>query len=114
MLFIALCLNLVVLTPVCLGLLRNTPAMGQVYGPKTPARGILLSVYLAIWVVSFAALLLAALGHSELTWEIAWPLFAVQITYKIITWPIVGLSNPVVVSNLVITLILAAALALGG
>ncbi len=32
-------------------------------------------------------------------------LFSVQITYKLITVPMVGISNPVVITNLVVVLV---------
>jgi hypothetical protein len=96
MLTFSLALNLVVLFPVCAGLVMRGPRMTSVFGEWTPARGILLSVYLAIAVASAALL--------------AWPdprmaavLLGLQVVYKVTTPLTVGtVRNPVVISNLVI------------
>jgi hypothetical protein len=64
------------------------------YGPATPARSILLSIYLAILVVS---LLLLRNPDPKLVA----PLLLVQVIYKFSTPLTVGtLQNPVVLSNL--------------
>ena len=54
---VSLTLNLLVLAPVCAGLLRASPWTLLAFGPATPARGILLSVYLAIAAASMLLLL---------------------------------------------------------
>ena len=66
------------------------------YGPPSPARGILLSIYLAILLVS-AGLLLRPVA------DMVAALLIVQIAYKVTT-PITvrTLANPVVLSNLAI------------
>lgn len=93
---ISLLLNVFVLVPVCMGLITNASWAQQSYGGPSPARGILLSVYMAICAVSVFLLfrpnpLLVA------------PLLVVQVVYKITTPFTVGtLANPVVISNLVI------------
>jgi hypothetical protein len=67
-----------------------------VYGEGTPARAILLSIYLAIGMVSVLLLV-----HREPKAVAA--LLLVQVLYKVITPLTVGtLANMVVVSNLVI------------
>lgn len=101
----ALILNIAVLVPVCLGLLTSAGWASAAYGPATPARGILLSVYLAILVGSLALLVV---DRSEM----AVSLLAVQVVYKVTTPFTVGtVRNPVVVSNLLIAAFHAAAIA---
>jgi hypothetical protein len=94
--YISLALNIAVLVPVCSSLLVKARWCDDAYGPPTPSRGILLSIYLTILMAS--ALLLV----------VSWPdatiaLLAIQILYKLIAPLTVGsLRNPVVASNLAI------------
>ncbi|WP_109487777.1 hypothetical protein [Occallatibacter savannae] len=94
--WISLLINIFVLIPVCFGLISNASWAQQAYGQASPARGILLSIYMAICAVSVFLLfrpdpLLVA------------PLLLVQVVYKVTTPFTVGtISNPVVISNLVI------------
>ena len=100
----SLTLNLLVLAPVCAGLLRASPWTLAAFGPATPARGILLSIYLAIAAASVLLLL------RPMPAAIA-ALLLVQIVYKITTPVTVGtLGNPVVVSNLLIAAVHTATL----
>lgn len=101
MVLLSLLFNIAVLVPVCGGLLFDTFGSGaewvrECYGADTAGRRILLSVYLSIGLVSAALLcVLQPLAVAAL--------LAVQIVYKVITPVAVGtLSNPVVISNLVI------------
>lgn len=104
MMTVSLLLNVVVLVPVCTGLLLDRAAMRAVFGERTQARGILLSIYLAILTVSIALLVL---GDARATAA----LFAVQIVYKVTTPLTVGtLKNPVVLSNLAIAAVHTASL----
>ena len=88
--------NVVVLIPVCVSLLVEASWVADGYGAASAARGILLSVYGAILVVSIGLLfkrepLLVA------------PLLLVQVLYKLTTPFTVGsFKNPVVISNIVI------------
>ena len=94
MIRLSLLLNIFVLTPICAGLITNASWIGEAYGPFTAARGILLSVYLSIGVVSLL-LLLAPEPRAVRA------LLLVQVLYKLTTPVTVGtFSNPVVVSNL--------------
>lgn len=94
MLTLSLVLNVAVLLPVCAGLLTRAAWTEGAYGAWSPARGILLSIYLAILTVS-AGLLLAPDPRM------ASALLAVQVVYKLTTPLTVGtLRNPVVLSNL--------------
>ncbi len=93
---LSLTLNIVVLVPVCAGLLRGADWTLAAYGPPSPARGILLSIYLAILLVSVGLLLKPVPAMVA-------ALLIVQIAYKVTTPFTVGtLANPVVISNLAI------------
>lgn len=95
---VSLLLNVAVLVPVCAGLIFDRPWVAIAYGPKSAARGILLSIYLAIAVGSLA---LVFRGNADM----AACLLSLQVLYKITT-PISTRAprNPVVVSNLAIAL----------
>jgi Na+-transporting NADH:ubiquinone oxidoreductase subunit NqrB len=99
MIKLSLLLNLAVLFPVCAGLITNADWAQASYGASTAARGILLSVYLAI---AFASALFAWNSDPKLVGA----LLLVQIVYKLTTPVTVGtLKHPVVISNLVIAFI---------
>ena len=49
---LSLVLNILVLIPVCSGLLLKANWVVESYGIETPARGLLLSIYLAILICS--------------------------------------------------------------
>jgi hypothetical protein len=96
MIFASLGLNIFVLVPVCLGLFNKADWTPAAYGPDTPARGILLSVYLAILICS------AGLLAKPVPAMVA-ALLLVQIIYKFTTPFTVGsFSHPVVISNIAI------------
>lgn len=90
----SLVMNVVILVPVCAGLITEAGWVSAAYGTKSPARAILLSVYIAILLVSCALLFWknpAAVAS----------LFLVQILYKVITPIAVGsIAHPVVATNL--------------
>ncbi|MEO1346640.1 MAG: hypothetical protein AAFV74_21060 [Pseudomonadota bacterium] len=94
MITVSLMLNIVILIPVTLGLITEATWADQAYGERSPARDILLSVYLAILLVSFALLI----------WKISTAVAAlllVQVVYKVITPITVGsVDHPVVATNL--------------
>ncbi len=92
----SLILNILVLVPVCAGLLSSGSWAFHSFGEATPARGILLSIYLTIMIASAVLLYF----HDP---KLASLLFAMQIVYKVTTPFTVGtLRNPVVISNLFI------------
>lgn len=102
---LSLTLNIIVLVPVCAGLLRDAGWVREAYGERTPARGILLSIYGSILVMSAALL---ARGASE---QVA-PLLWTQVLYKLTTpLTVRSLRNPVVLSNLGIAAVHLATLA---
>ncbi len=91
---LSLLLNIAVLIPVCAGLLANARWARASYGETSPARGILLSVYLSIAVASVLLLVSRDPRHAAM-------LLLLQILYKLTTPVTVGtLRNPVVLSNL--------------
>jgi hypothetical protein len=99
MMQLSLIVNILVLTPVCLSLLLNAPWVPNGWGEFSPARGILLSIYIAILVVS-----LGLLWRQEPVAVAA--LLLVQVIYKITTPLTVGsLENPVVLSNLLVAVV---------
>jgi hypothetical protein len=101
LIYLSLALNIAVLVPVCHGLITKAGWTLAAYGPDSAARGILLSVYLAILICS-AGLLFRPVPAAVAA------LLAVQIIYKLITPFTVGtpsapdIANPVVISNLAI------------
>jgi len=54
MITLSLLLNIAVLLPVTGSIIGNAGWVEAAYGPPSPARGILLAVYLAILAVTFA------------------------------------------------------------
>ncbi len=101
---LSLVLNLAVLVPVCGGLVADASWARASYGDDTAARGILLSVYVAIGLLS--ALLLFSREPEPVA-----ALLALQVVYKLTTPLTVGTwTNPVVVSNLGIAAFHAATL----
>ena len=100
LLALALFLNVGVLVPVLLGLMRDAPWAEAAYGPDSPARQILVTLYATILGASLVALALAASGQQGLATGLAVPLLALQVSYKLLTLPAVGAANPVVRANL--------------
>ena len=93
---LSLALNILVLIPVCSGLLFKADWAAKSYGTETPARGILLAIYLTILI--FSAVLLVKFDA-----KMVMALLMVQIVYKVLSPIMVGtLTNPVIISNLFI------------
>lgn len=97
----ALCFNVLILVPVVTGLLRGSKSMDQALGPDTASRRILTSVYanIALASILLIALHLRASNHAN---SMTLLLFFLQVGYKIATVFLVGVSNPVVQTNLVV------------
>ena len=106
MMLLSLMINLAVLVPVCAGLITDATWARASYGEASHARSILLSVYLAIGIVSVVLLF----------WrdpKLVAALLLVQVIYKLTTPLTVGtFAHPVVVSNVVIAAFHAVTLAL--
>lgn len=105
MLMLSLLLNVAVLVPVCGGIIADAGWARAAYGPRSAARGILLSIYLAIGGMSVALLYLGSVPMAA-------ALLLVQVAYKLTTPLTVpeALKNPVVLSNLAIAAFHAATL----
>lgn len=110
MLPLAFAINCLILVPLTFGLLSQQPGMDGPYGPDTDARRILTCLYLTIAVVSLFALVKLGMGQRDVAMRVAWVLFPMQIIYKLATVPIVGLGNPVVVTNLAVVALLSVTL----
>jgi hypothetical protein len=96
---VSLAINIAVLLPVCGGLIARLPWTEEAYGPASAARGILLSIYMAIGLLSAGLFVWPEPGAVT-------ALLAVQVVYKVTTPFTVGsLRNPVVVSNLLIAMV---------
>jgi hypothetical protein len=98
---VSLVLNIVVLVPVCVALafFAESKLVVDAWGPSSPSRGILLSVYLSMLVAS-VALLFADPSRSK---PMVAALLAAQVTYKLTTPITAGTSNPVVLSNVLVS-----------
>lgn len=106
MIRVSLSVNIAVLIPVCTVLILNIGPFVDVWGPATPARGILLSMYLSILFLS------VGLWMRRNPMLVA-PLLVMQICYKLTTPITVGsLTNPVVISNIAIAIVHALTLGL--
>lgn len=104
MLKLSLLLNVAVLIPVCFGLMTRASWAAEAYGEATPARDILLAIYLSIL---FASVLLLVFRDPRAVAA----LLTVQVVYKLLTPATVGsLQNPVVLSNLGIAVVHAVTL----
>ena len=104
MVVLSLLINVSALLPVCAGLLTDASWATSAYGERTPARAILLSIYLAIGLVS--VLLLIRREPKAVA-----ALLLVQVLYKVTTPLTVGtVTNPVVVSNLIVAVVHTATL----
>jgi hypothetical protein len=95
---LSLLLNILVLIPVCTSLLLKFSWVNDSFGIESPARGILLSIYLAILIFSAALLF-------KFDPKFVMALLLVQVVYKVLSPIMVGtLTNPVIISNLFIAL----------
>lgn len=96
LIYISLAVNIVVLIPILVLMSIRARLVDKAWGPFTEARGILLSIYFAILVASVVLLFMPAPAFVA-------ALLAVQVIYKVTTPITVGrISNPVVISNLLI------------
>jgi hypothetical protein len=92
----SLILNVLVLVPVCTGLIFDAEWVRYSYGIFSPARGVLLSIYLAILIAS-------VILYFKMDAKFIASLLFIQIVYKFTTPFTVGtIMNPVVISNLFI------------
>ena len=95
--YISLAANIVVLVPIVVLMAISSSLIDEVWGPSTAARGILMSIYMAILIASAVLVFLPVPAFIA-------ALLAVQVVYKVTTPFTVGsFINPVVVSNLLIS-----------
>lgn len=96
MLTASLIVNIAVLVPVCIALFMNAEKVQKSAGPFTPARGVLLAMYLTIL---FTSILLLFSTDSKL----AFTLLFMQVVYKSLSpFTVKTIKNPIVISNLFI------------
>lgn len=92
----SLILNIVVLVLVCTGLIMDSERVQKSAGKFTPARGVLLAMYLTIAIASAALLLVQDP-------KLVFALLFMQIVYKLLTPVTVKtIKNPIVISNILI------------
>lgn len=101
MFVIALCFNIVILVPVVTGLLKKGKGMDETFGPDSTARRILTCIYATIAAASVLLIVLHVRPshHAE---AMTLVLFFLQTGYKLGTVALVGVGNPVVITNLVV------------
>ena len=96
MLKAALLINIGVLVPVIIGLIKRSRWTIEAYGNDSPSKRILLSIYISILILSL--LYLRYPHHDAIV-----ILLLMQIVYKITTpLTVRNWKNPVVISNLLI------------
>ena len=107
---ISLLVNIGVLIAVCTVLIAFCTSEPVIYtwGPPTAGRGILLSIYFSILVVSMVLLFAYSQSSGKQSSRIAVEymvaaLLSTQILYKITTPATAGAANPVAISNLCIS-----------
>jgi hypothetical protein len=105
MIYLSLGLNILVLIPIVVLMAINSPFVDEAWGEFTAARGILMSIYLSILVVSVFLVFRPAPSFVA-------ALLIVQVVYKLTTPFTVGtFLNPVAISNLAISVLHIATLA---
>jgi len=105
MIYLSLGLNILVLIPIVVLMAINSPFVDEAWGEFTAARGILMSIYLSILVVSLFLMFRPVPSFVA-------ALLIVQVVYKLTTPFTVGtFLNPVVISNLAISVLHIATLA---
>ncbi len=110
MLIVSYSVNLLVLIPLLSAFALNPAHIDPVFGGDTDARRILVCLYATIALVSAVGLGLALSGQTVLATQLGMTLFAMQIAYKLMTVPMVGLASPVVITNLVVVAVHTATL----
>jgi hypothetical protein len=95
-------LNIVVLIAVAGSLLTDASWIRSAYGDRTPARDILVAIYLAILLSSAAFLVAVLVAPAPWLVGAVAALLGVQVIYKVLTAVTVrsAFRNPVVLSNL--------------
>lgn len=112
MIVVSLALNIAVLAVVVSSFAGSARWLGDAYGPRTPARDILVAIYVAILLASAFLLVALALtgagpGIDDRVASATVALLGLQVLYKVGTAATVrrAFANPVVLSNLGIALV---------
>ena len=96
---ISLAINIIVLIPIVVLMVMKSPLIDHAWGEFTAARGILLSMYGTILLMSLALVVYPIPAFVA-------ALLLVQVFYKITTPFTVGsITNPIVISNLLIAVV---------
>jgi hypothetical protein len=96
----SLWINILVLAPICIGLILNKDSLNAVFGYKTTARQILLCMYLTILAASISLLALKLEPRAFVQ-----ALLAMQIAYKLLSVVLISdKKTPVLWFNLVIAI----------
>lgn len=98
LMYTSLTVNIAVLLPIVILMGMRAKVIDGAWGPLTPARGILFSIYFSILATSVFLLIFPVPA-------MALALLFVQVLYKVTTPFTVGLKNPVVISNLLISVL---------
>ncbi len=94
--YISLAVNILVLIPILILMAIKSPVVDHAWGSFTQARGILMSIYFSILVLSIF------LVFKPIT-AFVFALLTVQVIYKVTTpFTVRSITNPVVISNLFI------------
>ena len=113
---VSLGVNVSVLIAVCTVLIAfgDSEPVIFAWGASTPGRGILLSIYFAILVVSILLFWfhVQSGAHRAIVEHMAAALLVIQILYKITTPVTAGATNPVALSNLGVSVLHAITLSL--
>jgi hypothetical protein len=111
---VSLLLNIAVLVAVAGSLIAKAAWTSAAYGDRTPARDILLAIYLAILIGSVGLLVIQIVAPTPWATGGIVALLGLQIVYKLLTAVTVqrALLNPVVLSNLGIAAVHAVTLAI--
>ena len=101
---ISLAVNIIVLIPIVILMIVKSPLVDHAWGTFTAARGILLSMYGTILVLSCALIVMPVPAFVV-------ALLLMQVIYKLTTPVTVGsITSPIVISNLVIAALLVGTL----
>ena len=93
---ISLAVNIIVLIPIVILMIVKSPLVDHAWGTFTAARGILLSMYGTILVLSCALIVMPVPAFVV-------ALLLMQVIYKLTTPVTVGsITSPIVISNLVV------------
>ena len=102
---VSLSVNIIILIAVCIALLSfgTSQPVIKTWGYPNPSRGILLSIYISILFVSSVLLFLSLQNPISISTKyMVIALLIVQVVYKITTPFTVDITNPCVISNLLI------------